>query len=225
MHTVAESLVTTSRSRSMPPASPRFRRLVATLLQVVRKLAIRAIRVNDPWERLDATPALHAFGPGLRHDFTHFLTGRSRVVIGGLDDVLDWLLGCTYLSDELLFQEADVWQHPVNFERLRAGDCEDFALWSWRQLLALGVHAEFVTGRCGDAHDRRRHAWVVFRRDGREFLLESIARDRARMVRPLDEVRDRYLPEFGVGPTAERFSYAGWMLGAAGAGRRLRAAG
>ena len=102
----------------------------------------------------------------------------------------------------------------MTFEHLRAGDCEDFALWSWRQLLALGLHAELVTGRCGTERERSRHAWVVFRRDGREYLLESVARDRARMVQPLDDVRELYLPEFGVGPTAERFAYAGWLVGA-----------
>ncbi len=43
-------------------------------------------------------------------------------------------------------QKRDYWQPPEEFERTRMGDCVDFGLWAWRQLLALGYPARFVGG-------------------------------------------------------------------------------
>jgi hypothetical protein len=50
-------------------------------------------------------------------------------------DVRNFLVGCTYVSDTELFGKRDYWQPPEDFEKRRKGDCEDFALWTWRQLL------------------------------------------------------------------------------------------
>lgn len=190
----------------------RLRRLLHRLLQPVWKLALRHLSVEDPWERFTVTPRLELYGSGVRHDFRHFLDGESAVSVGSLDEILDWLLGCRYESDERLFHEADFWQHPTTFERLRAGDCEDFALWAWRKLIELGYDAELITGRCTPNPMESRHAWVVFRRDGQEYLLEAVGRERERMVRPLAEVRREYIPEFGVGPTCRRFAFTGYLL-------------
>src|SRR6266404_7568840 len=33
---------------------------------------------------------------------------------------------------------GDYWQPPEEFEVSRKGDCVDFALWAWRQLLDMG---------------------------------------------------------------------------------------
>jgi hypothetical protein len=46
----------------------------------------------------------------------------------------------------VLFGEADFWQHPSTFERLRTGDCEDFAVWAWRKLIELGYDVDLVAG-------------------------------------------------------------------------------
>ncbi len=67
-------------------------------------------------------------------------------------------------------QRRDHWQPPEEFEKTRMGDCVDFGLWAWRQVLAMGYPARFVGGKCGKFGDG--HAWVMFERDGRWFLLE-----------------------------------------------------
>lgn len=61
-------------------------------------------------------------------------------------DLRRFLLTCNYVSDEELFGKPDYWQPPEDFEKRRKGDCEDFALWAWRQLLNMGYDARFVGG-------------------------------------------------------------------------------
>ena len=86
------------------------------------------------------------------------------------------------MRDDRQFGVDDVWQHPCEFERLRQGDCEDYALWAWRKLVELGVDAELVSGRWDvTREDAGHHAWVVYREGGSEFLLESVARTRSAM--------------------------------------------
>ena len=80
------------------------------------------------------------------------------------------LKACQYAEDKTLFDKADFWQHPVDFEQKRQGDCEDFSLWAWRKLCEMGINAEFVTG---EERKGGGHAWVTFELDGQEFLLEA----------------------------------------------------
>ncbi len=175
---------------------------------------IRHIPVKDPWERLDTQPRLSAYGSGARLDFAAYLKGDSLVAVKSIEDVQDWLLGCQYEQDDVLFGEPDFWQHPSTFERLRAGDCEDFAVWAWRKLIELGYDVDLVAGWCvREGELDGRHAWLLFRRDGVEFLFEPVARDRQRMLRPLAEVRDDYVPQFGVDRRAHRFAFSGYILG------------
>ncbi len=49
-----------------------------------------------------------------------------------------WINSCQYISDQRLVGESEYWQTPDSTESLRAGDCEDFALWVWVQLLRQG---------------------------------------------------------------------------------------
>lgn len=194
--------------------------VVRRLLQRVRGLGGRAAE-EDPWARLDVSPRIALYGAGARHDVGWYFEGESAVPVSSLDELRSWLAGCEYATDADLFQEPDFWQHPRTFERLRRGDCEDFALWAWRKLVELGYDADLVVGRCPGAGDGReaRHAWVVFRRDGGEFLFEPVAGQADGAVRPLGEVRERYVPEFGVGADRRRFAFAGyrryWKGGAA----------
>ena len=96
---------------------------------------------------------------------------------------------------------------------MRAGDCEDFALWAWRKLIELGYDADFVAGYCvKDDEVDGRHAWVMLRSEGVEYLFEPAARSREHMMVALDSVRHRYLPQFGADRTAKRFTYAGYLL-------------
>jgi hypothetical protein len=89
-----------------------------------------------------------------------------------IEEVREFLCGCEYVSDEELFGKKEHWQPPEEFEQRRKGDCDDFALWTWRQLLnlgydarlAVGVHGRYLTG----------HAWVLLYGTGRTMLLEPL---------------------------------------------------
>ena len=156
-----------------------------------------------------------AFGPGSRQDFALYFEGESSVPVHSIDDIVVWLLECEYVSDTDLFDKGDYWQHPIVFEQLRRGDCEDFALWTWRKLVEIGVEAEFHVGRviCDAEPDiDRQHAWVVYRVDRTDFLFEPAARERSQMIRPLVEAMDRYIPYFAVDRRFTTSAFAGCVL-------------
>jgi Bacterial transglutaminase-like cysteine proteinase BTLCP len=101
------------------------------------------------------------------------ITQPLSVACDNLEDVRRFLQTCRYVSDQIQFGRRDYWLPPEEFERLRRGDCEDFALWTWRQLLRLGYSARFVCGHGG--RYGAGHAWVTFERGGRTFVVESLA--------------------------------------------------
>jgi predicted transglutaminase-like cysteine proteinase len=74
-------------------------------------------------------------------------------------DVDRFINRCVYVPDERLFGTADHWQTPGDFEQNCMGDCEDFALWTWVQLLRQNVNARFVVGAC--VSWKMNHAWVT----------------------------------------------------------------
>jgi hypothetical protein len=151
------------------------------------------------------------FGNGARHGFDWVFEGESTVAVASLDAILDWLAGCEYETDATLFREADYWQHPHTFEQFRRGDCEDFALWTWRKLVELGIDADLVIGRrVPPGSENSRHAWILFRYEDEEFLFEPVFRDRAEAVRHIATVRASYIPEFGVSRERSRFLFAGY---------------
>lgn len=84
-----------------------------------------------------------------------------------------FLSECKYVSDEEQFQRKDYWMPPEEFEKRKQGDCDDFALWTWRQLLGMGYKARYVVGRAGKYGDG--HAWVTIERDGKHFIVEPLA--------------------------------------------------
>jgi hypothetical protein len=111
------------------------------------------------------------FGPNApmgRH-----VTQPLGVVCSTLEDVRCFLQTCRYVSDEVQFGRRDYWIPPEEFERRQRGDCEDFALWTWRQLMQLGYPARFVCGHGGRYGGG--HAWVTFEREGRVFVVEGLA--------------------------------------------------
>jgi transglutaminase-like putative cysteine protease len=153
-----------------------------------------------------------AFGPGSDHPFTDYFEGESRVQVRSIDDIVAFLRTCNYVTDIELFHEADFWQHPRAFEKLRRGDCEDFALWAWRKLAELGIDAELCVGRviCDDRPEiDRQHAWVVYRVDGTAFLFEPAARTPSRMIRRLADAMAEYVPYFAVNRKFETSAFAG----------------
>jgi hypothetical protein len=190
-----------------------IRRALTRILGPLLARMVRAIRVDDPWERIEVAPPLSRYGPGARLDFARYLDGDTTVPVASLEEIKEWLLGCSYESDETLFSEPDFWQHPITFERLRAGDCEDFSLWAWRKLVELGYDVDFVAGYClTDDRLDGRHAWLVVRVDGVEHIFEAAARDREKMLLPLVDVRHLYVPQVGVDRNATRFAFQGFIL-------------
>jgi hypothetical protein len=170
---------------------------------------------GSPWDRvpMDVPPA--AFGPGSRAQFPSYFEGQSRVRVSSIDDIVEWLSTCEYVSDRDQFQQPDVWQEPCAFERRQRGDCEDFALWAWRKLAELGVDAEFYVGRvlCGaDPAKGRQHAWVVYRDERDEVLFEPAAHERREMLQPLAAVKDAYVPYFAVDRRFVTSAFVGCLL-------------
>lgn len=111
-----------------------------------------------------------------------------------MEEVRQFLIGCRAVSDEKLFGKKDYWQPPEQFEKIKAGDCEDFSFWTWRQLLAMGFDARIVFGRHGRYGIG--HAWVEFFHDGKCYLLEPQARIVGNILPRLSALR--YKPKFSV---------------------------
>jgi hypothetical protein len=194
----------------MPAASPggSFRKLLSQLTQFAARLAGR----ESPWEPVRMRVPASVFGPGSRQSFDKYFEGESCVRVGTIDDIVAWLQTCEYVTDLELFRERDFWQHPGIFEKLRRGDCEDFALWAWRKLAEVGVDAELCVGRMiSDNRPElaRQHAWVVYRVNGTAFLFEPAARTPSRMIRPLADAMAEYVPHFAVNHRSDTNAFVG----------------
>lgn len=168
---------------------------------------------GDVWcsEEVDLRPSWL----GSTYDFWHYLDGDSTVEVRSPEEIWSWLTQCEKKSDLELFHERDYWQHPLTFEKLRAGDCEDHALWAWRKLGELGIPARFFVGRW-QWHFKRGevpafHAWVTYEDGDGEFLVEAMAGDVASMVRPLPSVKGEYSPHFSVGHLRDIRMYGGFL--------------
>ena len=101
-----------------------------------------------------------------------FISQPLDVVCRDTDEIRTFLKTCRYVSDREQFGVKDHWMPPEEFENIRRGDCDDFALWTWRQLLGLGYNARFVVGSAGRYGIG--HAWVSFRVRDRVFIVESL---------------------------------------------------
>jgi len=102
--------------------------------------------------------------------FGSYVSQPLAVKCNSLEDLRVFLRKCRYVSDEEQFGKKEYWMPPQDFERSRKGDCEDFSLYAWRQLLDMGYKARFVGGTVGDSPAG--HAWVTFQKDGKHYLLE-----------------------------------------------------
>ena len=191
----------------MTPSAQLVRWLRSACLSVVHAVTLS----DSPWDRVPIEVPAAAFGPGSRCQFSRYFQGTSRVAVASIDDIVEWLSTCEYASDLEQFHEADCWQEPCAFEQRQRGDCEDFALWTWRKLVELGVDADLVIGRrVPPGSENSRHAWILFRDAEDEFLFEPIVRDRPEAIRRLATVRSEYIPEFGVARDRSRFLFAGY---------------
>jgi hypothetical protein len=102
--------------------------------------------------------------------FGAYVSQPLAVKCNSLEDLRVFLRKCRYVTDEKQFGKKDYWMPPQDFERSRKGDCEDFSLYAWRQLLEMGYKTRFVDGRVADSPVG--HAWVTFQKGGKHFLLE-----------------------------------------------------
>lgn len=169
-------------------------------------------RADDPWERTGHVPCGRCFEQGARYRFRVFLESPSRVAAASLEAVCGWLSRCRYTPDAEQFGCDDLWLNPALFERVRAGDCDDYALWGWRKLRELGYDATLVVGWWTPPGGRAdAHVWVLFTgKDGAPRVLEGV-NPRAEMVRPLDAVRAQYYPMYGVDGAGAVFSFRGGL--------------
>ncbi len=70
----------------------------------------------------------------------------------------------------------DVWQNSRQAYYYTRGDCEDHAMILADWLIEMGIDARVVLGR----HKEQGHAWVVFMRNGKVFLLEATSKKKSR---------------------------------------------
>ena len=194
--------------------APGLKDITRRALERMRRQLALSARGEDPWERLYRIPASKA-GLGSQHEFTWYLEGQSSVQVGSVEELCEWLLGCEYAEDRELFNEADFWQHPSTFERLRRGDCEDHAIWAWRKLNEIGVEAELMLGTWHPSGgEPGGHAWVRFNDGTETWILESVGAASNTMLRRFADVRDEYSPGAGVDRNCNVHAYAGmWRHG------------
>ena len=155
-----------------------------------------------PWHREAENIHHTSFSSGSIKKFQTYFEDESQVKVTTLTDICRWLQGCRYERDHDLFEKDDHWQHPLEFEQRRQGDCEDHALWAWRKLAELGIEAEFVVGKWHEGG----HAWVLFKQNDQTYLLESTSKTN-RIVKPLQEVHAAYQPSFAVDQDFETYRY------------------
>jgi hypothetical protein len=117
-----------------------------------------------------------------------FLSQPLKVACRDINDIRAFLSTCRYVSDREQFGVKDHWMAPDEFEQTRQGDCDDFALWTCRQLLSLGYCARFAVGSAGRYGEG--HAWVTFRTRDQVFIVEPLLARRRRFPR-LETLRYR----------------------------------
>jgi hypothetical protein len=106
--------------------------------------------------------------------FGRYVSQPLRVQCASLLELQKFLVSCKAMSDKEAFGKDDYWLPPDKFEMEKKGDCDDFALWTWRQLMQMGFPARFVAGRYG--RYREGHAWVQFEKDGKPMMADPLFR-------------------------------------------------
>src|SRR5579862_325985 len=130
--------------------------------------------IYDARGRQVSQPFLKHKGPHPTFPMGRYVSQPLTIRCETLEDVRQFLRNCRGVSDKELFGKEEYWQPPEEFERRKAGDCEDFSLWTWRQLLSMGFDVRIVFGRHGRYGIG--HAWVMFFQEGTCYLLEPQAR-------------------------------------------------
>jgi hypothetical protein len=160
-------------------------------------------RVYDSIGKQVSQPFLRRKGPHPTFPMGRYVSQPLAIHCKSLEEIRQFLRGCRGVSDKELFGKDEYWQPPEEFERRKAGDCEDFSLWTWRQLMVLGLEARIVFGRHGRYGIG--HAWVMFFRDGKCFLVEPQARYLGLRLPRLSTLQ--YEPKYSVAWTDDALKY------------------
>jgi hypothetical protein len=142
-------------------------------------------------------------GPHPTFPMGRYVSQPLTVKCSSMEDVRRFLNGCKRVSDKEQFGKDDYWQPPEDFEKTKRGDCDDFALWTWRQLLFMGYDARFIGGRSG--RYGQGHAWVEYFQGGCCFLLEPQLCFIGQRMPRLSTLR--YHPHLSVAWDGEKLSY------------------
>ena len=152
-------------------------------------------------------PVLRPFdrrrGPHPTFPMGRYVSQPLTVKCASLSEIHNFLRGCKPVSDEQQFGREDYWQPPEDFEKTRMGDCEDFALWTWRQFMDLGYDSRVVFGEQGRYGIG--HAWVEFFTDGNCYLVEPQLNFLGTSMPRLSTLW--YHPKFSVAWMHEKLSY------------------
>lgn len=150
-------------------------------------------------KRRDRFPATFPIG--------RYISQPLTVKCNTLEDLRKFLKTCRVMSDKDQFGKDDYWMPPEDFEKSRKGDCDDFAMYAWRQLMEMGYRARFVGGRIGDSPVG--HAWVTFELNGKHFLLEPQRRSLGLKLPRLDAMQYRpYVSVKWTGSAPRFFAHA-----------------
>jgi len=142
-------------------------------------------------------------GPHPTFPMGRYVSQPLTVKCENLTAVRRFLLGCKGVADKEQFGRDDYWQPPEDFEQTRKGDCEDFALWTWRQLLDFGYDTRVVFGRHGRYGIG--HAWFQFFSADKCYLVEPQMSSLGETLPRLTTLR--YQPKFSVEWHEGKLSY------------------
>jgi len=167
-------------------------------------------KIDKIWESRYQNIPNKFFGHGCIEKFEHYISGTSKIEINSIEELCDWLLGCRYIPDPIKKGVRDHWSHPDEFEYERSGDCEDYALWTWRKLKEMRYHAEFTVGKWVHADGRiGTHAWVILYRGNDTYVLETTGKSRERIIKPIKQAKFEYIPFAAVDTQLRKKVYNG----------------
>ena len=180
--------------------------------RLVSGLLRRLMRSDDPWVRYPTLLPRHTFGDN--HQSPVFLLdSETSVTCGSLDDVCEWLAECEKVKAQG-DPAAEAAVDPVVFEQSRRGNCRAHAQWAFVKLAQLGYDPALIHGRWTPSpSESGNHMWIVFTKDGEEWLLESTESNAASMIQPLSAVREAYVPVLGATASGRQFVFPGYTTG------------
>lgn len=101
----------------------------------------------------------------------HFLYCEINHYFHKINELQKFLCECKYKADKDKYECEDFWMTPNEFECEKEGDCEDFALYTWRQLLHMGYDARFIVGFVSG---NKGHAWCSAVIKNKTYFIEPL---------------------------------------------------